>query len=776
MIKIVTSDDVSLLKKVQDAIENDYPDINLEPVLEYIVQTNGGYILVNDDLEFNYYIALDANSIPWDNRFKLARNYFPKSLGRKEIEEQNQYLYDNLIANCWTTYIVLTNYPKFYDNPLAKALLDSHLNYNFICLNPQDLDYEEFNEERCYEYGEDEFYYDSIETYTHHEFTYGKICRHPELLMAYDDDRIKTTNIILPKEFKFKKGKAKKITLDGFKSVPDKPYFIQDPLGSCEATLYSEVSFDDFYPIEHSLDIFNVTEGMKIVELKNAKIQSLIFYTEEDKDNLYFPNIFESLQDFSMRKIIADMYCCIPAKYDDYDRLFKYSKQIDNNFLASNIVTGLIFQENFEYGSNIRTRQQFNNRIKRLDLETINIILTEELHYNYYSSSQIKPISIEQIPSRVLISVDLETHTAVLFLICLSGTDLASKYLDMVSRNDLFISISDKDAKIVEESSRKDALIKTEFGGKTSNIIYLYDYLEIKYGISKVGTAKNMILSPYIATDRFPIADDANRQYVSSILYSEAVFEEEEELGKIIDQDIEKMFKNPYGDAIYDYSNVYISKSTVLQGGETYRDYAIERIDFAVVMLFYLELICFELSAILIASNNISLFINSYQIKGQKGSDKKFNNSSEEVLDRLDEIYEEYAKTLDFWDAQMNYVSSKKSLDLIRNRFEVNKYVESLKRNRNEVEQIYQSRKTKISNRTSHIVSIVAFLFTIVSAYDIIIETINENVSSLPEFVNVIINNINKFIVILAYLLIMGILNLVKFIKKRLFEKKEKEK
>ena len=181
MPQIVTKDDKQLLEKVKYAIKCDYPNIFIKPILEYIIETNGGYILVNEDKEFYYYIALDANSIPWENRFKLARNFFPKSLDKKAIDEQNQYLYDNLIANCWTTYIVLTNYPKFYDNPLVKALLTSHLNYNFLCLNPKDLDYEEFNEERCYEYGEDEFYYDSIETYTHNGFTYGKICRHPEL-------------------------------------------------------------------------------------------------------------------------------------------------------------------------------------------------------------------------------------------------------------------------------------------------------------------------------------------------------------------------------------------------------------------------------------------------------------------------------------------------------------------------------------------------------------------------------------------------------------------
>ena len=84
------------------------------------------------------------------------------------------------------------------------------------------------------------------------------------------------------------------------------------------------------------------------------------------------------------------------------------------------------------------------------------------------------------------------------------------------------------------------------------------------------------------------------------------VFEVKKELFKQYDTLVDRV-DNIYVGDLLEKEYFIIENSKV-----TYKDYVVERIDFAVVELFYMELIVLELAAIYNASSNISKFINNY--------------------------------------------------------------------------------------------------------------------------------------------------------------------
>ena len=308
--------------------------------------------------------------------------------------------------------------------------------------------------------------------------------------------------------------------------------------------------------------------------------------------------------------------------------------------------------------------------------------------------------------------------------------------------------------------------------GKAYNTVPLHDYIYCKYQIEKLGIPRNLVISPFISDEENDV--ETHKSYISSILYGETSFAEEEELGKIVDDSIDDLLEREYGDNIYDYAKFYISRVTVLQCEETYKDYVVERIDFAVVELFYIELVVLELAAIYNASSNISKFINNYNIHTslRKRIVEKFTASSEGVLSKIDEILEEYARTLDFWDVPMNYHSSKKALDVIRDKFEVEREVGQLERNRSEISSIYESRKTKNSALSNYIMSLIGVMLTLSSVIGLFSGASGDTDASQTE--QVIYNFFDELLMIRIVFIVSGIFLFFKGVKTLIYKEIER--
>jgi hypothetical protein len=248
-----------------------------------------------------------------------------------------------------------------------------------------------------------------------------------------------------------------------------------------------------------------------------------------------------------------------------------------------------------------------------------------------------------------------------------------------------------------------------------------------------MGTPRHLILSPFLGDcpeDASESLKESYKEIKSSLLYARTLFEDAEELGKIVDRSLEFIYRSKWGDAIFDYSTTYITKTTVLQYADTYKDYLAERIDFAVVTLFYLEVLQLEDSAIQIATNSISKFVDAYQLEDRKRIGSAANISSENVLNLIEDIYEEYAKTMDLWDVELNLYSSNKALTTMRKKFEIQKDLDQLNRNRSGIEQIYEGKQNNIQKRNSLFLGAVSIILTVSTVVDVInaiIDQISEN-------------------------------------------------
>ena len=118
----------------------------------------------------------------------------------------------------------------------------------------------------------------------------------------------------------------------------------------------------------------------------------------------------------------------------------------------------------------------------------------------------------------------------------------------------------------------------------------------------------------------------------------------------------------------------------------------------------------FEESAINIANQEIILFLSNLD-----------NYSPSTVLDNINVIISDYSKTIDFWDVQMNYASSKKSIDNIRSAFQIEALSNIFKRNLDQLLMIYDTRSDIIDKRESSILTSIGAIFTVMSLMDLIV-------------------------------------------------------
>ncbi len=612
------------------------------------------------------------------------------------------------------------------------------------------------------------------------DFCVYEIQRFPELVEVYDDNRNETTSIIMPVTAKFKELeglKKEKIILTGFEMQDEHSMYFTSKIGSqVEAYCYDGIKFNEFYNLEAKLDLFHVFEGVRI----HNQHQNIFFWAQETNPK-YVNDIVRRENNYEIGeiyedKMVADIYTVIPFRYENRE-ILKEKQCLENNFIVNNLITGLRFQENYEFGNENHNVRKYQDRIKRYDLGTVSAIICEDRHYNYYYKSPTELIEKTPIPLRLIIACDKDTHTAVLYLLNFSVKSYPTGYLDEVCRNDI----------LIEVEPGYEYLEKGVIEGENGPIHYmsLYTYLKDKYKIFKSGLPRHLVISPYLDDENencmgLPeeIQQKIHEKYMqikSSIMYAETVFEDEEELGKVIDPEIKELLKVPYGISIYDYAKSYISRQVLLLYADTFKDYLAERIDFAVVDLFYVELICLEDAAIQISNYSISKFINNYKENDEDGKKGKFINP-QSVLEDLDAIEEEYAKTLDLWDVQMNYSSSKIFLAKMREAFEIEQSIKRLKRTKEEIAKIYQSKNAKLTGHFATIISFVTIILTVIQIFQIYLDDFasaekGENETFFSFFEKIVLQNLTMVELLRLGLCIWLLILALKFLFKRYMSK-----
>lgn len=767
--------------------------LNVTTLCDFILKNQIGKIItsnINNQYVYCLIINIGLYFAHYDNY--NVYNFF-KTIDHKKFDLDLNFLKKDIYNICPTTVLFLTNLNFdfwFHQNSPIKAILNAYPCYNMLGFTDAVITEQQIsdsNATRTYQFNstykanKDIWYYDFIDKLPSalgDNYHYYSIIRYPELLELYDDYRNKTIPIIFPLDNPLEKisqyqGKGIKITLDGFKVAKESNnyYFTSELNHHVDALLYPEVDYFTFFDIESSFDLFHVFEGVRVFNLNNQYYQSLFFYSfSSDASYLFNETRKNQIEDGLAYedKMVSDIYTTMPVKYDNLN-LLKKMRNKENNFLVKNIITGLRYQEDYEFGNENHNVRKYQDRITRIDLGSVNMLITEEPHYNYYKKSQLKLAFERSIPIRLVISIDKDTHAGVLYLLNFGCKNKPSYYLNEVSSNSIKIEVSGDDLKLKN--------IKYTIEGKP--YVSFYSYISQKFSLKKMGTPRHLILSPFLGDEPIDASDELKSSYrdiKSSLLYAETLFEDVEELGKIVDSNLDILYRKKWGDAVYSYATIYISKICLLEYSDTFKDYLAERVDFAVVALFYFELIQLEDAAIEIASNGISQFINTYQVKGKQNNEKIFRISSENVLDLLDEIQEEYTKTIDLWDVDANFYSSKKALSIMRRKFEIAKCVEQLKRNRNEIEHIYQSKKTKIQNRSNNILTFLGLIITITTFIDIFSNALNDENTYLTGLEKAIFSKLSMLNIV-RVIIIIGILFVIfKQISKKRSTKIKKQK
>lgn len=656
-----------------------------------------GFVCTSDD---NYIICLNAKKFNLDELKNGILNcdiaYLKKTI--EQVYPNTFYFITNIKYEDW-----------FKKGSVVKMILESFPCFNLVCLNYEEKEREELesdNDSRRYKYHSnvyetEEFKHDCVLLFKNrsgHEFL--QISRYPDLVEAYDDNRNKFIPLILPLSSNLVDLEYDEIELYGFKeSTKSSSYFISSFGDTVKCKLYKEVPFDIFFKLEQHIDLFHVFEGIRVIKNSNddKDYQSLFFYALNDEEN-YTCSFCNS--------DVADIYTVIPFKYDDLSILKKFSSN-ENNYIVNNIFTGLRFQEHHELGNENQNITKYQDRILRLDLGNFDFLLTKEKQYNYFQKKLNTLVQDEVIKIRLTLSVDILTHTCLLYLINLGAKSNPTLYLDEISRNDIMIKLDNQNISIINKLVKKRLEIDPTYKGKIKTIdnyqgINLYQYLNLTLGLSKMGTPRHLVISPNLSD-----SSDHTYQTKLSLLNAKGLYEEGYELGQFTLTQTSSI-DDEFESEIYDYCKIYMSNNVLLQIGDTFKDYVIERIDFAVVNLFYIELLQFEEAAIQIANNNISKYISEFKDKNRLSL-----ISNTKALKKFSLIHIEYAKTLDFWNLNLNYQTSDKFLKQMRNKFNTDKLLETYERNKEEIESIYKSRNDRIVNFIGFAISIIGGFFTI---------------------------------------------------------------
>ena len=90
---------------------------------------------------------------------------------------------------------------------------------------------------------------------------------------------------------------------------------------------------------------------------------------------------------------------------------------------------------------------------------------------------------------------------------------------------------------------------------------------------------------------------------------------------------------------------------------------------------------------------------------------------------------------MDLWDVELNLYSSNKALTTMRKKFEIQKDLDQLNRNRSGIEQIYEGKQNNIQKRNSLFLGAVSIILTVSTVVDVINAIIDQISSNWSEAV-----------------------------------------
>ena len=384
---------------------------------------------------------------------------------------------------------------------------------------------------------------------------------------------------------------------------------------------------------------------------------------------------------------IPDIFLSIPITYDSIDAFTgKNSNATKGSAVVDAILANLAFRTSYEAG--IAAGQMnddgavFKSRIQRISLGSVTISLCDE---STLYDSTCRPIG-KPHRAELYLSYDTGSSCGVVGLAALSCPFMMSIFFDNVSRNQILV---------------------TEPGEKEEN---LYEYLAKRFRLTKSGTPRIFAVLPH---ERGEVFTDAA---IGSLLSGETIYADGENFGEIIDSEILELVRSRHGLGQYNRGCVLAYRNVVLQFDGRLRASLADRVAEEIITQFYIELVEMEDAAINMTDAAIVELLANTAV-----------DDPVKYQEAVERIHENYAKTVCFWDVLVNYPTSQKSIEMLRRAFCIDRQVQRMARNREQMRAVFEAKCEIIDRNDSRrvdaslaILSVLAVFGALIDCYDFI--------------------------------------------------------
>lgn len=384
--------------------------------------------------------------------------------------------------------------------------------------------------------------------------------------------------------------------------------------------------------------------------------------------------------------VIPDVFVSVPVQYRSMDLLEDCPAQPDRK--AAALLKDMDFRTHYEAGvpsqlEDVDDLAGFKRRIRRYYLGKIPVQITREGTVDCYDEAG-DPIGAPAFVD-LYISIDTDSNCGVLTWYSLSSPFLISHLMDNIIRNNLMVVGAD---------------------GSHTNF---FDFVSLNYGVIKRGTPKIFAVIPKAKSC-------LKSSQIASLLAAETIYPDGENFGEIVDREIVAAISSEKGMGQYDRAFVCAYSNVVLQFTPDFQATLRDRLCEESITLFYIELILLEEAAIQIADREIIRLITSKAV-----------DEPVEFLKQVENIYDNFSKTIDFWDIQVNYPTSQKSIDMLRQAFKIKDQLAFMQRNQAQMQTVFDTKCDIIDRNDSKrmdtslaIISILAIFSAWIDGYDYI--------------------------------------------------------
>ena len=488
-------------------------------------------------------------------------------------------------------------------------------------------------------------------------------------------------------------------------------YFIKSPGSACTALIY-QLTYAQLLMYQRYINLSCYQE--EYIQLKDNS-RCLIYYCISEKNQNEKKLWNENLKNMIITRekewaIIPDIQILVPVEYASIEKIKNNSKFFDPQIYA--FLHFLDYRTYYEAGTPKGTKKndhfKFENRIERYYLGKKTFAVTKESTIETYGN--IGETIGAPSEMDIIISIDKSSNCGVFSIITQSTPFLISHLLDNIIRNQLFIRNND---------------------GTATNI---YDYIEEKYDIHKRGTSKSILSIPQKKCC-------LPNSHIASLLMSETIYSSEEEFGVVIDDEIIDITESETGMGLYDRAFVCVYTNTFIQFCNHFNASVKTRMDEEAITFFYIELLAFEEAAIQIIDHNIIKCLS----ETRSVTPAKF-------LRQTLKIHQQYARTIEFWDIQVNYPSSKKSVLMIRNAFKINDLLERMKRDAEELKVVFDAQRDIMDRAEASFLNYIVLFLTMIQSFSIILKMIfPESCTADSDPTNLLVSLIVMLLILFAY-------------------------